>query len=307
MQEQKIVIFGINGWIGKALLDFLYNKIGVEKTSLILISSSRTKITLIDGTEFSCTSFDDALKLPDKNILFFHLAFKIKDQLLTTSIAEYKQQNLAIREKALKLIEHFKPSKMVYSSSGAVYNRDRTVCDSFVENPYGYLKAQDEKIFNNLAKAENFSLLVPRIFNIAGSYINKYNIYAISDFIIQAVKNNKIIIKANFPVIRSYIEIYDLINIMTNWLFDNSSENFTFDTANKDTLELNDLAHLIINILTPNAKIIRKEFDKKLESNSYIGNIENMNILAKKYHIELNTHITCIKRVHNYLKLQQIV
>ena len=297
----KIVIFGINGWVGKALLDYLFHRLKIAKNNLVLISSSSKKIKLIDNTEFDCITFDEALKLPDKNIYFFHLAFKLKDQLLTTDKNTFKKQNLTIQKKALKLIDHFNPNKMIYLSSGAVYNEDRTICNSYDKNPYGYLKAQDEILFNKLSKENNFTLLIPRIFNIAGNYINKFHIYAISDFILQAINNQQIIIKAKHPVIRSYIEIYDLINIITCWAFDQTSQNFTFDTANQDKIELSDLAHLIKNTLNLDIPIIRENFDNTAKSNSYVGNTENINILTKKYQIQLQPHTICINNIYNYL------
>ena len=305
MIKNKIVIFGINGWVGKALLDFLHNQLKIPSDDLVLISSSSAEVSLINGTKFTCISYEEALNLPYNNVMFLHLAFKLKDKLSTTTIEEYQKQNHVIRDKAKKLIKHFKPAKMVYTSSGAVYDENYDLCKSLKKNPYGYLKIQDEEFFSRLAKTYNFKILIPRIFNIAGHYINKYNLYAISDFILQAAHTNKIIINANFPVIRSYIEIYDLIEIITKWITDNKSNNFIFDTANTNNLELSDLAELTINTLNLQANIIRKEIDPNLKSNSYIGNTKNLNILLNKYDIKLKSHSTCIKHVYDYLKLKQ--
>ena len=307
LKNNKIVIFGINGWVGKALLDYLFYKIKTPQKNLILISSSKKNISLISGKTFGCITYQEALQLSCRNVLFFHLAFKVKDHLLTTNIDIYKQENNDIKNKASQLIEHFRPNKMVYFSSGAVYNQDKTICRDFEKNPYGFLKAQDELFFQELSVSNNFPLLIPRIFNIAGDYINKHNIYAISDFIIQASQNNKIVINAKHPVIRSYIEIYDLIKIITSWVYDQYSNNFTFDTTNIENIELSDLAALIIKTLHLNAEIIRDGFDKNLENNYYVGNIENLNILTNKYQIDLQPHKTCIKHVYYYLKLKNII
>ena len=97
-----------------------------------------------------------------------------------------------------------KLKSILYSSSGAIYND---------HDLYGILKKEDELYFQDLATRIGAQIIIPRIFNLAGPYINKCHSYALSNLIMQFIDHKKAIIQANRPVYRSYIHILDLFKI----------------------------------------------------------------------------------------------
>ncbi len=292
--KYRFIITGSSGWLGKALLEMLHSCFQ-EKLSqnVIAISNSQPVITLRNGYKISTQSYDCDFD-KDCEYILCHFAFLTKDKTVMMNDDEYKKQNQIIRDNVTKIIHRFKPTSILYSSSGAVYGQS---------DLYGILKLEDEAYFQELAKKIDAQIIIPRIFNIAGPYINKYNLYALSDFIGQLMNNGKIVINANFPVVRSYIHVLDLFKICFYWLFDDEKKEkfIMFDTGNDKEIELFDLAKMIIELIDPQGEIIRKEY-QDLPANYYVGNIEIEKNLCRKYGLTLTGYKNIILDTHDYLK-----
>ena len=168
---------------------------------------------------------------------------------------------------------------MIFISSGAIYHQN---------NPYAKNKINDELHFLELTKKYNFNLMIPRIFNLGGPFINKPQNYALSNFILQAKTNKKIIINANNDVFRSYIHINNLIDLFYKWLNDTNKENpLIFDISHPKKIEIKDLAKKICEILEINCDIISPNYELNNSSDLYIGDASKMLSLFKKYKINL--------------------
>ncbi len=298
-RDPKFIITGVSGWLGRALLEILYSCFG-EKLSqnVIAISSSEPIITLYNGYQITTQSYDYDFEkdaFGGREYILCHFAFLTKDKIAMMSGDEYKKQNRIIRDNVTKIIHQTKPTSILYSSSGAVYGQG---------DLYGVLKLEDEIYFKKLAGEIDAQIIIPRIFNIAGPYINKYNLYALSDFIVQLVNNKEILINANFPVIRSYIHILDIFKICFYWLFDDEKKEkfIIFDTGNKIKVELFDLAKMIIALIDREGEVVRENYNKDLPANDYVGNIEIEEMLCRKYNITLAGYDEIILDTYQYLK-----
>jgi nucleoside-diphosphate-sugar epimerase len=290
----KFIITGVSGWLGRALLEILHSCFR-EKLSenVIAISVSEPLITLRNGYQIKTQNYNINFE-KDRQYILCHFAFLTKDKIALMSGSEYAKQNEIIRDNVAKIIRQAKPISILYSSSGAIYSQS---------DLYGVLKLEDEVYFHKLASEVNAQIIIPRIFNIAGPYINKYNIYALSDFIIQLVQNREIIINSSCDVVRSYIHISDLFKICFSWLFDDQKKEKTliFDTGNYKEIELFDLAKMIIELIDPQGKVARENHDKNLSANYYVGNITTQEILCKKYNINLAGYEKIILDTYQYL------
>ncbi len=302
-KNRDIVIFGANGWVGRALIDFLLNHAGKKVSEIFPVSSSVREIELVDGETVRCFRLEDMLTLQLKRVVLFHVAFKLKDQ--ADDLTEYTKINLQIREDVIVLIDHLKPEKMVYFSSGAVYAKSGGYQTDFGKDPYGYLKYQDELVFCELARKAGRYLAIPRVFNLAGPYINRFRSYVISDLILQAEKTGKMVIRSDRPVIRSYIHIFDLQKILVRWLESPDSSLCIFDTGNSAGIEIGELARLTMRVLGIDAEIIRSKNvnEKNFKMvDRYVGDISRQDNLASKYNVRIQTHTECIQSVAEYLQ-----
>ena len=301
------IVTGANGWIGKATVMLLAQYLGKSAPNRIIpCSSSLSHFNLQNGTKLKCRKLEELGSLPKSlPYIIFHFAFLTKDKLLQMPVSEFAVANLEIRKKITDFIKETKPEGIIYASSGAVYNNDRTISNDITVNPYGFLKAQDESHFLTVSADIGTKLVIPRIFNIAGYYINKWEIYALSSFIMQALNHKHILINAKHPVIRSYVNVIDVINLCLLYLLDKqqSSKENIFDTVGTEELELTALAELVRSCLgEENIPIIREGYDAELLPDRYVGCDHAQNILLNKFQYQPFSIQTSINQTIKYIK-----
>jgi len=286
----NFIVYGVSGWLGRVTIYYLQEHFPDAK--IIPISSS-TKEIEINGIIHKCYNLDEALKLKKTGDFYLlNYAFILQEKVKNFSESEYESLIIEIRNGATRLINYFKPKKIIYSSSGAVYKDD---------NLYGEMKLKDENYFSELSKNIGSNILIPRIFNIGGLYINKYDVYALSNFICQAMQNDKIDIKAQQRVYRSYVDVTDLLKIFTSWIEDSENFDYCFDSANPDgAIEMDDLANITFKQLNMDKNINRDSISN--EENRYCGDIEAQTYLTNKYNINISSHNEIVANTINYIK-----
>ena len=107
-------------------------------------------------------------------------------------------------------------SRVVCISSGAVMNSFNFSSDSdaLTSDPYSFLKYSEENALLSVADTQVF-----RIFALSGRFIRDPHIFALGDFLIQALIHRKVVVNSPFPVIRSYVHASDLAKCALSWLF----------------------------------------------------------------------------------------
>ena len=99
-------------------------------------------------------------------------------------------------------------------SSGAASMVENNQAETEEMRIYGEQKLSDERFFGDICTQNNVKFLSPRLYSIGGPFVNKVRLYALSNFILQGLETNSIVIKAQKPVYRSYCHVYDLINTL---------------------------------------------------------------------------------------------
>src|SRR5262249_1649650 len=166
------------------------------------------------GRNVHIHALDNLVNLADeKRYVFLHYAFLTRDKVATYSHDDYIAGNAAITGAVSRMITSRKTIGLFIPSSGAVYRRGRTIDDDIVANPYGVLKLRDEEHFAQLAAQQGIPLAIVRVFNLAGPYINKVNTYALSSIILDVLRGGPVTLRASHPVIRSYVSIFDVIDL----------------------------------------------------------------------------------------------
>jgi len=278
MTKKNLIITGTNGWLGRALV-YLINNFYKNDFNLICLSQSDSELKINEKISVPLKNFYDPIKIDGETIIF-HLAFLTKDKLNIVSKEKYIEDNNRITETLTEVINNNQVCSLIYISSGAVYNND---------NLYSFLKLKDEEFFKELCQKNNINLLIPRLFNIGGPYINKHQAYALSNFILQSLEKNLIIINSKSPTYRSYIHVYDFLNICIKWSLDNNkSALYEFDTRGQEIIEMQELAQLVSQ--NTNGCIIERDFiNKDAKADMFYGNITNQNFLTKKFNINIRS------------------
>ena len=275
----NIIITGASGFIGRATLQYFY-KIFQDKIGELVfpISASQKNIKL--SNNFSIKTYDYSHNFDkNKTYIILHYSYATKARLETLSDDEFNKNCQKINDSLSKIIKNYRIESLIFPSSGAIYNQ---------KNPYAQNKINDELYFLDLSKKYNFNLMIPRIFNLGGPFINQPQTYALNNFILQAKANKKIIINANNDVFRSYIHVENLIDLFFKWLIDKDKETpLIFDVSHPNKIEIKDLAKKIIEVLKIDCEIILPNYNSQNPSDDYVGDSRKILSLCKRYQIDL--------------------
>ncbi|MCQ8118175.1 NAD-dependent epimerase/dehydratase family protein [Methylomonas rosea] len=274
-EQSHIAVTGASGWLGRATLELFSALYGDEFNERVSAYGSREQqITLADGrTVFVRPLVEVTHRHTQYDIYLFHFAFLTKDKVGGYTDDEYIRLNRDIQNLVLQLLKQSRVKAVLLSSSGAVYdflndsNRDKSA------NLYGRLKYEDELCFEEICNKYDIKLLIPRIFNLSGPYINKLSAYALSSIIANVVAEENVLIRANRPVFRSYIYILDLLLLCIRLMFSESFEKVVrFDTLGDETVEVGELARRICKLLNATDLKIERPNIIDDETDSYLGN-----------------------------------
>jgi UDP-glucuronate decarboxylase len=285
-----VVVTGAGGWLGQAAVEMLAEVFGESAGQrLALFSSNERMHRLPSGEPLACRPFASIAELPARPWLFFHFAYVTRDRLGEFGLAEYVRVNRVITGEVIEAARRVKAAGLFVPSSGAVYRRNRELESDLVKNPYGVLKLEDEQAFAGLAHELGCRALIPRVFNLAGPFINKLGSYALSSLILAAQQGQPLSIRAAHRVVRSYIHVADLIGLALAILLEGGPEPIArFDTAGERAVEVGELATCIQSTLGTRLPIERPPLNPDRNTDDiYVGEREPMQSLMARYHIDL--------------------
>ena len=273
-----IVISGGTGWIGQSLVEELIESEYCTTEQIILISSKNENIKI--SNEIIRTNTWENLDFESQVQCYFDLAFQTQDKLAVLGEAKYVKENEQIIEKSVNFIKIYKPESIFLASSGAVYGEDLSSTPKPIST-YGRLKLMQELRISNTAAEENINLIIGRLFNLSGRYINKFQTFAIAQMINSAMNQGFIKVLANHQVFRRYSDINQLIRLILKLL--NSKTNVVFDSGGP-LIELRELASEIKKIVNPSTKLEYNKIDEQIPADEYYSR-------SNKYENLLNEHL----------------
>jgi nucleoside-diphosphate-sugar epimerase len=272
------VVTGANGWLGSATLAMLRQALGDAFHARVTALGSRDAHRVPALMEWN-TPVDQAL-------IVFHYAFLTKDKVSGLSTQEFAERNAAISTKVRSWIDSGNVRGVVLPSSGAVYDHLLHKSRDLAAGLYGQLKYQDEIDFAAACAARETGLIIPRVFNLSGPYINKFDSYALASFIHQVLRGQPLTIHARRPVLRSYYFIGDLIELCLQLMFkQETAATECFDVAGDEVIELGELAQRVATVLAdhkPQATT-RMPMLKDAGEDCYIGNRDRIKGLENSF------------------------
>ncbi len=241
---KRVVVTGAGGWLGLATLDSLAAALGDDFASrVVAFGSSARTLTLRDGITVAQRPLAYLAQLDAKPTWLLHFAFLTKDRAETMDEAAYRAANADIRETVLAQLDRIGTQAVFVASSGAAYKAQDPAASAAMRL-YGELKAEDEARFAAWGEAAAKRVVIARIFNVTGPYINKHQAYALASFILDGIAGRPIEVRAPRRVVRGYVPIPELISLALAEMAVAPSGTVRFDTGG-EPLDLGDVAQVV--------------------------------------------------------------
>ncbi len=273
MEENKtknILVTGGAGFIGshlcKALLELRHNVICLDN----LFTGSINNISdLIDNANFEFVNHDITEPYFRENIdeIYnlacpaspIHYQFNPIKTVKTCTIGVINMLGLAKKNKA----------KILQASTSEVYGdpnvhpQDERYNGNV--NPIGLRSCYDEgkrcseTLFMDYHREHNLKIKIIRIFNTFGPNMAKNDGRVISNFVMQAIKNEEITIYGDGSQTRSFQYIDDLIDAMIKMMDTNNNFIGPINIGNPHEISMNKLASTILRLTNSKSQIIFKD------------------------------------------------
>ncbi len=253
--NQKILLTGASGWIGKSFLEVYENSFGTEITqaNICATSSVKKEIRLESGTIIRTLPLSDEIHLNRKYSGIVHLAALTRDKVSHYGNSEYLYKNMELLSFALQAVDRG-IDWLICVSSGAVFKNNKTEFENNINsNPYGFYKRIEESIFSNLQTSHKFTFVCPRLWGGTGKDMKSHQNYAFGSFIKEAIEKNEIVIKSAHKVYRKYIDTRELMNLCIKMVQNKETRIFN---SGGPLIEIGELAKKISTELQ-GAKVIR--------------------------------------------------
>lgn len=269
------VITGCAGFIGTNLSLKLLKKgeniLGIDNLS----SGSERNLKILrkyKNFEFLKKDVSKKIKIEYKNIdKIFHLASMASPKFYQRYPLETLKTNFTGTLNMLEVAKKTK-SKFIFSSTSEIYG-DPLVHPQSENywgnvNPIGIRSCYDEgkRVAETLTFEyfRNFKVKVKvcRIFNTYGKFMSKDDGRVVSNFIVQALKNEDITVYGDGNQTRSFCHIDDLLNGLIS--LSDSKDDFTgpVNLGSEEEVKIIDLAKIVIKLTGSQSKIVFKDLPK---------------------------------------------
>ena len=225
---------------------------------LRVFGSKPGRLMLETGTTVELEALAAAASLAGEGWTVAHFAALGKERTFDLPLADYVAQSEAVHRAALSLIAGADRPRLIFASSGAVYGPGGR-SPSLDEEPYGHTKGLHEAALAGWCETNGVPLTVCRVFNVGGPYGNKLDLYALSSLVQSALSGGDIPIRAQGPVLRSYVHVEELMAVLVAQACAAvPGEARPFDSAGTEVVEIGDLARMVCEQLGRDpARIVR--------------------------------------------------
>ena len=263
----RLLIIGGTGFVGKSIIDYLIRGGFIaEKIKCVDIVSRGAKNLMHTHPELIAANvrlhnidITSCKELPEAHLVI-HAAASTDARLYQANPREMESNiRLGIDNFCKIMKRDFRKSKILYLSSGAVYGQQpasvNLISEDFEFLPlstlaegkilYAETKRYGENKFRELADS-CLAVSIARCFTFWGRYLPKDQHFAIGNFINDGLTNEKVLVKTNQYVYRSYMSADD----MAEWIIKickiaKPSNLEIYNVGSDEGIALHDLAMLV--------------------------------------------------------------
>ena len=267
--KKKLLIIGGTGYLGQSFFDYINaGKLKkVRLSEIIIISRKRKKIKSSIKISYIVKNIKDIKRIP------------LTDYVIYAANSKNNLENLkGINNFVSLLTEKHKKSKILFTSSGAVYG-SRNYKKKFREKDlvsfkkvstfkgykkeYAKSKIIIEKKFKELGE-NGFNVSIARLFTFVGKRILTRNDFAITNLVKQAQnpKTKYLLLNSSKNVYRGYMHSEDLIRWIIKILINSNSKCEIYNVGSDEAITIKQLANLISKKYKKKVSIKNKKISK---------------------------------------------
>lgn len=210
-----------------------------------------------------------------------HLAFLTRDRVAAFGVEPYIEANRAITARLADFIGRNPGIPILTTSSGAAAVFDSGEVD-LTGNPYAALKQEEEELWRR-SGGERMAAVF-RVYAASGRFIKDPKVFALSDFLCKALAGERIEIRSERPVIRSYVHVGTMMRLFWSMLAQPGEPGFLQVNAAMQTVSLVELAEAISAIWGLPDPLFR--IDPSLAADDYRADSGPFHALLRKHGIE---------------------
>ena len=294
-----ITITGATGWLGKSTLENLLSS-GHDMSKVVALASKEKPIFLSDGSVISAYPIESPPDKIQETEILIHLAYLTRDKVDFVGYEKYVLTNLDLTSIALNWLSLYPIKSFVTVSSGAIKDQITKEPETLIRrNPYGFLKRVDELIFEEECSRRGITSVISRLWGATGFDMVDANKYAIGNFVISALTENKISISSGHKVVRRYVDSREYMQVCLELA--KSGRTANFDSGGPE-IEIGELATEIARQIGTNVEISRTSKATR-ENDLYFPKSNDFENLASSLGIELSGITT---QISNTIKGQRV-
>jgi dTDP-glucose 4,6-dehydratase len=234
---KTLLIIGGTGFFGNSILSYFSNSKILKRKFNKIIVISRNKLATFRYTKKLKKNYN-IIKI-NCDILKLKKLPKADYVIYAAILKNYRDDYLAVKKYTkLAKIYHSK-SKILYTSSGAVYGQQSNKIKGFKENylnynkkinfkkgykqSYANFKLKSEKLFEKMGN-EGLDVSIARCFAFVGEYLPLNSNFVIGNIIQNILEGASIKINANYKIFRSYMHADDLVKWLLKILHNSNTQ-----------------------------------------------------------------------------------
>jgi UDP-glucuronate decarboxylase len=281
--QRRLVLTGASGWFGRTALWEYEQRHGPEALRRDVVACASAAKAIDFGSAhgpLQAVSLD-ALDSIDEAAGLIHLAFLTRDRVEILGVDGYIEANRAITARVADFIRRNPGIPILTTSSGAAAVFDHGEVD-LTGNPYATLKQEEEALWRR-SGAERLAVVF-RVYAASGRFIKDPKIFALSNFLCKALAGERIEIRSERPVIRSYVHVGTMMRLFWAMLERPGSPGFRQVDAAMLTVSLVELAEAITALWDLPEPLFR--IDPSLPADDYRADSGPFRQLLREYAIE---------------------
>lgn len=291
--DQKIVVLGGSGWLGRTL-SLMLLEIGIEHK--LFGSYSREMVVAGQSVHVHETKFSSIQEFEPTFLVDF--SFLTKKHIPKLGLTTYLKENTALINMALRVFSLDSISRGIFTSSGASIFPIDALDQAVTVNPYGFLKRRMELEVQEASVALNKTALVIRPWSLSGALNPDPDSYAFSSIIKQSFSGS-IHLEATKNVLRRYVACEDFLAMSMARVFSMDSRFEVFDSGGELTSVL-ELAHLV----KEHSRIkcsISHYVDRSNAPDNYYSNNESWLAACREFRFNPESLVMQVERNLEYL------